>query len=78
MFMVDTGVPARAGSIPLKRQDIGVFTLPVSVNDALTIDFVPDTSAPRVTLPQYIVLTLMRAGPIKPDREQRALAIVSS
>jgi gag-polyprotein putative aspartyl protease len=50
-----------ASRIPLKRQN-GTFVVPVSINDALAVDFVVDSGASDVCIPADVVSTLFRAG----------------
>jgi predicted aspartyl protease len=42
----------------------GTFTVPVSVNGAITLDFTLDTGATDVSIPADVVMTLMRTGTI--------------
>ena len=59
-------VIARAGlaeEISLTK-DGGVYTLPVEINDALTLNFIFDSGASDVLIPADVVLTLMRTGTI--------------
>jgi clan AA aspartic protease (TIGR02281 family) len=42
----------------------GVYTVPVQINGALTIDFLLDTGASDVIIPADVALTLMRMGTI--------------
>jgi len=48
-------------AIPL-RVEGGTFTVPVSINDKLTLDFVLDSGAADVSIPADVVLTLVRTG----------------
>jgi clan AA aspartic protease (TIGR02281 family) len=50
-------------SIPMKKEG-GVFVIPVLINNALTLDFIVDTGAADVSIPQDVVSTLMRTGAI--------------
>jgi hypothetical protein len=49
--------------IPLHREG-GGFTVPVSVNGAITLAFIIDSGATDVSIPADVVLTLMRTGTI--------------
>ena len=42
----------------------GTFTVPVSINDAITLDFTIDSGADDVSIPADVVMTLMRTGTI--------------
>ena len=42
----------------------GTFTVPVSINGAITLDFTLDTGATDVSIPADVVMTLMRTGTI--------------
>jgi clan AA aspartic protease (TIGR02281 family) len=43
----------------------GVYTLPVEINEVLTLQFILDTGATDVLLPADVVRTLLRTGTIK-------------
>jgi clan AA aspartic protease (TIGR02281 family) len=47
--------------VPLTPEG-GTFTVPVSINDKLTLNFVLDSGAADVSIPADVVLTLMRTG----------------
>lgn len=51
--------PARAGEVGLAKRG-GVYTVPVKINGALTLDFVVDSGAAEVSVPADVVLTLVR------------------
>ena len=54
--------PARAAmNIPLLEQN-GVFEVPVSINDQITLRFVVDSGAGDVSIPTDVVSTLVRTG----------------
>jgi len=58
--------PAIRGTlIPLQFEG-GTFHVPVSINNALTLNFVLDSGAADVSIPADVVLTLMRTGTIRP------------
>jgi clan AA aspartic protease (TIGR02281 family) len=57
-------VQAGAVEIPLKKY-AGVYTLPVRINGAVTLNFILDTGASEVTIPSNVALTLLRAGTIR-------------
>jgi predicted aspartyl protease len=44
----------------------GILAVPVSINNAITLDFIIDSGASDVSIPADVVLTLMRAGTILP------------
>jgi TPR repeat protein/predicted aspartyl protease len=48
-------------AVPLQLEG-GTFTVPVSINDKLTLNFVLDSGASDVSIPADVVLTLMRTG----------------
>jgi predicted aspartyl protease len=52
---------ARGTLIPLQLEG-GTFTVPVSINDKLTLNFVVDSGAADVSIPADVVSTLMRTG----------------
>jgi len=45
----------------------GTFTVPVSINEAITLDFTIDSGASGVTVPADVVLTLIRTGSLAED-----------
>ena len=53
-------------SIPMKRQG-GVYAVPVLINNAITLDFLVDSGAADVTIPEDVVSTLIRTGTIKAE-----------
>jgi clan AA aspartic protease (TIGR02281 family) len=55
-----------AEDVPLKN-DSGIYTVPVRINGAITLDFIVDSGASDVVLPPDVVLTLARARTISPD-----------
>jgi clan AA aspartic protease (TIGR02281 family) len=52
--------------VPLKN-DSGIYTVPVRINGAITLDFILDSGASDVVLPADVAMTLARAGTISPD-----------
>ena len=48
-------------AIPLQSQG-GTFSVPASINNALTLKFIVDSGASDVAIPADVVLTLMRTG----------------
>lgn len=63
LALLAASMRVRAESIPLKV-DGGTFTVPISINDRLTLDFTLDTGASDVSLPADVVSTLIRTGTI--------------
>jgi clan AA aspartic protease (TIGR02281 family) len=63
-----TSSPASAStpllSAPLKRES-GAFLVPVLINKAIVLDFVVDSGAGDVTIPQDVFSTLIRTGTIQ-------------
>jgi peptidoglycan hydrolase-like protein with peptidoglycan-binding domain len=53
-----------ADALPLEKAG-GVYTLPVRINDAITLKFVLDSGAADVSIPADVVLTLVRTGTIQ-------------
>ena len=62
MFTPATG----AIEVPLIK-DGGVYTVPVRINDVLTLDFIIDSGAAEVMVPADVALTLLRTGTITQD-----------
>jgi clan AA aspartic protease (TIGR02281 family) len=59
--------PQSRGSIsstPMKKGR-GTYVVPVTINDAITLDFTVDSGASDVTIPIDVVKTLIRAGTIR-------------
>jgi predicted aspartyl protease len=50
-------------SVPLKY-DGGTYTVPVLINNAITLDFTVDSGASDVSIPADVVMTLIRTGTI--------------
>ncbi|HEY2533624.1 MAG TPA: retroviral-like aspartic protease family protein [Xanthobacteraceae bacterium] len=50
-------------SIPLQK-DGGIYVVPATINDTITLNFVVDSGASDVTIPVDVVTTLMRTGKI--------------
>lgn len=55
---------AHGAAIPL-RMEGGTLVLPVLINNRIALNFVIDSGAADVTIPQDVVLTLMRTGTLK-------------
>ena len=53
-------------SIPMENTG-GVYTVPVSINDSLTINFIVDSGATDVNIPADVVSTLVRAGTVRDE-----------
>jgi clan AA aspartic protease (TIGR02281 family) len=53
-------------SIPMENTG-GVYTVPVSINDSLTINFIVDSGATDVSIPADVVSTLVRAGTVRDE-----------
>jgi len=49
--------------VPLVKEG-GVYTVPVRINDVLTLDFIIDSGAAEVQVPADVALTLLRTGTI--------------
>ena len=48
-------------------QTNGIYTVPVRINDAITLPFVIDSGASEVAIPTDVYLTLIRTGSIEPN-----------
>jgi clan AA aspartic protease (TIGR02281 family) len=64
-----------ASEVPLVAQG-GVYTVPVRINDALTVNFIVDSGASEVQIPAEVAQTLLRKGALQerdfiPDRIYR-------
>jgi clan AA aspartic protease (TIGR02281 family) len=60
---------ACAETVQLKADNNGTFVVPVVLNDRITLNFVLDTGATEVSIPEDVFSTLVRAGTIsKGDR----------
>ena len=46
-------------------KEVGIYTVPVLINDVLMLHFVVDSGAADVTIPADVVMTLIRTGTIK-------------
>ena len=53
-----------SGTISLEN-DNGTFVVPVTINNSLTLKFTVDSGATDVSIPEDVVMTLMRIGSIK-------------
>jgi clan AA aspartic protease (TIGR02281 family) len=51
-------------AIQMKR-DCGTYVVPVLINNAITLDFVVDSGATDVSIPEHVVMTLRRTGTIR-------------
>lgn len=52
--------------VPLVNNS-GMYAVPVRVNDVITLNFMISSGADGIILPADVVLTLLRAGTVKPD-----------
>jgi hypothetical protein len=57
---------AEAIEVPLVKEG-GVYTIPVRINDVLTLDFIIDSGASEVQVPADVALTLLRTRTISQD-----------
>ncbi len=46
-------------------KNMGIYNLPVTINDAIKLNFIIDTGASHVTIPSDVLKTLMRTGTIQ-------------
>lgn len=60
------GRSVSASAIRLKKQG-GTYTVPVMINNAITLDFMVDSGASDVSIPEDVVTTLMRARTIRDE-----------
>jgi clan AA aspartic protease (TIGR02281 family) len=49
------------------QQSGGIFVLPVLINGALTLNFIIDSGAADVSIPEDVVMTLMRTGTLRSE-----------
>jgi clan AA aspartic protease (TIGR02281 family) len=55
--------PANGNSVSVSMQEEGgTFTIPVLINNAITLNFVVDSGASHVSIPADVMLTLVRTG----------------
>lgn len=54
-----------AASFTPMKKSAGTYVVPVTINNAITLDFTVDSGASDVTIPADVVLTLIRAGTIR-------------
>ena len=59
----------RADTIPLTPKG-GVFTVPVQINGKLTLNFIVDSGASAILLPDEVYQTLTRGAEARPDVSQ--------
>jgi clan AA aspartic protease (TIGR02281 family) len=59
------GQKSTSTSSTLMKKTRGIYVVPVTINNAITLDFAVDSGASDVTIPADVVLTLMRAGTIR-------------
>lgn len=59
-----SGSPAGASAIMMQRQ-VGIFVIPVTINNAITLGFILDSGASDVSIPADVVKTLIRTGTIQ-------------
>lgn len=58
--------PSGAIEVPLQRHGGGVHSVPVKINDALTLDFLVDSGAAAVSMPADVVQALVRLRTLAP------------
>lgn len=54
-----------SGSAITMRREHGTYVVPVLINNAITLDFMVDSGASDVTIPEDVVSTLIRTGTIR-------------
>ena len=54
-----------SGSSIQMKKDRGTYVVPVLINNAITLDFMVDSGASDVSIPEDVVTTLIRAGTIR-------------
>jgi clan AA aspartic protease (TIGR02281 family) len=57
--------PSASGYSIRMKKDGGTYVVPVLINNAITLDFVVDSGAADVTIPEDVVMTLRRTGTIR-------------
>jgi clan AA aspartic protease (TIGR02281 family) len=58
-----TSQSRHTSTVPLRKEH-GVFVVPVTINDAITLNFILDSGATDVSIPLDVFKTLVRAGVI--------------
>lgn len=58
--------PSNVSEVPLEQED-GIFVIPVQIDGVITLDFVIDSGATDVQIPEDVFGTLMRAKKILPN-----------
>jgi clan AA aspartic protease (TIGR02281 family) len=69
-FIPGTTVQPETPTSPIEIQlqsEGGVFVVPVSINDAITLNFIIDSGASDVCLPADVVMTLIRTGTVRQE-----------
>lgn len=64
VLIMMAGIPVKATEVPMVKEG-GVFTVPVRINDVLTLHFILDSGAAEVQIPADVALTLLRTGTIR-------------
>lgn len=64
LFSLVAPGPGIASEVQLVPQN-GVYTVPVRINDALTVNFVVDSGASEVQIPAEVAQTLLRKGALQ-------------
>lgn len=62
---VPSGVGASRGAQISMKKEGGTYVVPVLINNAITLDFMVDSGASDVSIPEDVVTTLMRTGTIR-------------
>lgn len=57
--------PRSSSTVILMKKDGGIYAVPVLINNAITLDFMVDSGASDVSIPEDVVTTLIRAGTIR-------------
>jgi clan AA aspartic protease (TIGR02281 family) len=62
----ETASPSSTSGYAIQmKKDGGTYVIPVLINNAITLDFVVDSGATDVTIPEDVVMTLRRTGTIR-------------
>jgi clan AA aspartic protease (TIGR02281 family) len=56
-------VPLRAAEVPLETK-LGIYTVPVQINGAVTLNFLIDTGSSSVVIPTNVLERLVRSGTV--------------
>jgi clan AA aspartic protease (TIGR02281 family) len=65
-LLPETAAPSSASGYAIRmKKDGGTYVVPVLINNAITLDFMVDSGASDVSIPEDVVMTLRRTGTIR-------------